>query len=306
MSAALDTIQWTEALAAAHVVSPPEFLIALGLLSFAGLANLLASLLHSAADAAPLDYTIVRTPLDRFEPARSLGFNFRGHFLQPDGHPRIHYLDEGRPDASYALLLLHGEPFWSQAWQKVVPPLAREARVVVPDMVGFGLSDKWVDWRQYSLARHADSLLQLVDRLGLGRPPGQQVVLVGHNWGWMVGAEMARQRPDLFSRLVILNTNNLPDGEAALGRYRSLLWTGLDPCQVLLYGHVGPVPGAERLVPRLPRRHGPAEDPLPPQAPHALPQRQVHQGRGGGSALHCNTMQSNALPYNALHCTALH
>ena len=91
---------------------------------------------------------------------------------------------------------------------------------------------RWVDWRQYSLAKHATSLLQLVDHLKIPNDKEVacndatwstlsnllEVILVGHNWGWMVGAEIARRRPELFSKLIILNTNNLPDGEALLER----------------------------------------------------------------------------------------
>ena len=216
------TILWTEALVSQEGVSPAEVLLSLLLLSWAQLASLLARLLHQTRDSLPLDTRVVRTPLVQFSLPRAQGYTFPSHFFQPRGQPRMHYLQEGQTDAPRALLLLHGEPFWSQAWVKVLPALSSENWVVVPDMVGFGLSDKWVDWRQYSLARHADSLLQLVEHLGLGRE-GQEVVLVGHNWGWMVGVEMARRRPDLFSRLVILNTNNLPDGEAELDRFSSSL-----------------------------------------------------------------------------------
>ena len=218
------TIQWTEALLATTTTSWPEILLSLLLLSFSLVSSLLASLLHHHADTLPLSYSVVRTPFPQFSLPRSLGYTFPSHYHQPSSQPRLHYLDEGPREAPLALVLLHGEPFWSQCWQKVVPSLSQQARVVVPDMVGFGLSDKWVDWRQYSLASQAGSLLELVDSLGLGEG-GRQVVLVGHNWGWMVGAEMARRRPGLFSRLVILNTNNLPDGEVEVARYSSVaLW----------------------------------------------------------------------------------
>jgi len=213
------TIQWTEALVDQEELTPAALLLSLLLLAFSLVANSLAAAVHLVADSAPLDTTVVRTPLKEFAAARRLGYTFPSHFFQPPGQPRLHYLSEGSPSSPTLLLLLHGEPFWSQAWTKVIPPLASEHWLVVPDMIGFGLSDKWVDHRQYSLARHADSILQLLDSLGIGQ--GQQVVLVGHNWGWMVGAEVARRRPHLFHRLVILNTNNLPDGEAQLARFSS-------------------------------------------------------------------------------------
>jgi len=213
------TIRWTELLVGRDPPSASAAFFAIFLLSFAHIASLLASLLYSVVDKAPLSSAVVRTPLRHFDTARLSGYTFQSKFFKPSHQPRMHYLTEGSPSSSRVLILLHGEPFWSQAWQKVIPALSEESWLVVPDMIGFGLSDKWVDWRQYSLAKHATSLLQLVDHLKI--PNDKEVILVGHNWGWMVGAEIARRRPKLFSKLIILNTNNLPDGEALLERFSS-------------------------------------------------------------------------------------
>ena len=73
----------------------------------------------------------------------------------------------------------------------------------------------------YDLDLHLDSVILLMDHLNIDGL-GHEVTLVGHDWGWMVGAGVARLRPGLFSKLLILNTNNLPDSEAELGRYRHL------------------------------------------------------------------------------------
>ena len=118
------------------------------------------------------------------------------------------------------LVLLHGEPFWSFAWTRVIPGLSSEYRVIVPDLIGFGLSDMFVDWRKYNLDLHTETVIRLLDSLGVD---GSQhdVVFVGHNWGSMIGSGVARLRPTLFSKLVFLNTNNLPDGELELGRYKT-------------------------------------------------------------------------------------
>ena len=70
----------------------------------------------------------------------------------------------------------------------------------------------------YDLNLHLETVILLMEHLGVGGS-SQEVTMVGHNWGWMVGAGVARLRPSLFSKLVILNTNNLPDGEAELDRY---------------------------------------------------------------------------------------
>lgn len=82
-------------------------------------------------------------------------------------------------------------------------------------MIGFGKSDKYVDYRAYTLRLHTESLKELLNYLGLHR----DLILVGHNWGWMIGAAMSLENQSLFKRFVILNTNNVPDGEMNLFRY---------------------------------------------------------------------------------------
>ena len=99
-------------------------------------------------------------------------------------------------------------------------------------------------------------------------------MLVGHNWGWMVGAEMARRRPNLFSKLVILNTNNLPDGEALLERYFHVLWLALIALvKVLLNIHMVAVPSDKFLVPSLPGCHGPPPTTFSLKPPDLLPEQ---------------------------------
>ena len=219
------TPDWTVLMVDSLPLSLSEVLLALVLLSYVMLAELFSLLIHFHADLLPISTEVVRTPLHNFAISRSLGFNFQANYLKLPGIPRIHYLDEGPVDSDHVLLLLHGEPFWSFCWTKVIPGLSRRARVIVPDLVGFGLSDKFMDWRMYNLDLHKRTLAGLMDHLGIDGSR-QQVTLVGHNWGWMVGVGLARERPKLFSKLVILNTNNLPDGEAEVARYQSFsTWT---------------------------------------------------------------------------------
>jgi len=192
-----------------------------GLLSFVIMAELMSSIIHFWADSLPISSSVVRTPFSNFEISRSLGFNFQPNYLKLPDIPRIHYLDEGSSDSEQVLVLLHGEPFWSFCWTKVIPGLSKKARVIVPDFVGYGLSDKFQDYRKYNLDLHKKTLAGLMKHLGIdGR--SQKVTLVGHNWGWMIGAALAREEPNLFSKLIIMNTNNLPDGEAHLTRYNSV------------------------------------------------------------------------------------
>lgn len=220
---------WTALMADQHPLQPAEVVLGLLLLALALVTDLLARVTRHPWDLLTSPDTRLARRLDPDQVLalpRTLGYHYKSHYLSPPGQPRLHYLSEGPPDAPTVLLLLHGEPFWSFSWSRLLPHLLHltggQVRIVVPDLPGFGLSDKPVDWRQYNLRLHKRAVGALVDSLGL---QGREVVLVGHNWGWMVGAGLARDRPDLFSKLVVLNTNNLPDGEILPGRYqRTSTW----------------------------------------------------------------------------------
>ncbi|MDQ5822230.1 MAG: haloalkane dehalogenase [Actinomycetota bacterium] len=138
---------------------------------------------------------VYRTPGERF--ANLPGYPFEPHYVDQDGL-RMHYVDEGegRP-----VLLLHGEPTWSYLYRKVIPPLRRVGRVVAPDYLGFGRSDKPVarDW--YTFDRHVESIERLIDELDL-----RDATVVVQDWGGPIGCRVAVSRPDRVSRLVILNT----------------------------------------------------------------------------------------------------
>merc|ERR1719328_963240 len=83
----------------------------------------------------------------------------------------------------------------------------------------FFRSDKYVDWRAYDLELHKSTLLQLLDQVGIFEKYNTNITLVGHNWGFLLGAAIIKDHPELFDRLVILNVNNLPDGEIDLQRF---------------------------------------------------------------------------------------
>lgn len=156
---------------------------------------------------------ILRTPDERF-----LGlpdFPFEPHYVDFEG-ARMHYLDEGPRDAE-VVVCLHGEPTWSFLYRKMIPPLTRAGyRVVAPDWIGFGRSDKWVDRSAYSYERHARSLANLVDSLSL-----RALTPVVQDWGGLIGLPWAAENSDRVARLVILNTA-LPAGEAPPLAFR--LW----------------------------------------------------------------------------------
>jgi len=111
---------------------------------------------------------------------------------------RLAYLDEGDGDP---VLLLHGEPTWSYLYRKVLPPVAEVGRVVAPDYVGFGRSDKPTDPAWYSYDRHAAPIRSLVESLDLRR-----LTIVVQDWGGPIGMRIAAEAPDRVDRLVVLNT----------------------------------------------------------------------------------------------------
>jgi pimeloyl-ACP methyl ester carboxylesterase len=112
---------------------------------------------------------------------------------------RMHYLDEGQGPA---VVLLHGNPTWSFMWREMVVALRHDYRVIVPDHVGCGLSDRPVAGTyEYRLAERADDVLRLLDGLKV-----EQAALVGHDWGGAIGLGVAIRSPGRFSRLVLMNT----------------------------------------------------------------------------------------------------
>ena len=119
---------------------------------------------------------VYRTPDDRFTDLP--GFPFEPHYVEINGM-RIHYVDEG---AGEAVLCLHGEPTWSFLYRKMIPPLASRHRVLVPDFVGFGRSDKFTEQDEYSFDLHTETLRGFVEALDL-----RDVTLVVHDWGGLWG-----------------------------------------------------------------------------------------------------------------------
>lgn len=103
------------------------------------------------------------------------------------------------------VLMIHGNPTWSFLYRKVFAALQGEPfRAIAPDLIGLGLSDKPRDWKEHSLRRHGEALLQFVERLDL-----QNIILVVQDWGGPIGAWMASQAPQRVSALLLLNTSLL-------------------------------------------------------------------------------------------------
>ncbi len=132
-------------------------------------------------------------------PFRDL-YPWRGHHLDVGRGVRMHYLDEGSGEP---LVMLHGNPSWSFYWRSLVAGLSPRYRVVVPDHVGCGLSDKPGDADyDYVLDRRVADLGRLLDSLGLTK----DITLVVHDWGGMIGLAFATLHPGRVRRLVVLNT----------------------------------------------------------------------------------------------------
>ena len=126
---------------------------------------------------------------------------------------RMHYLDEGPKDASLTWLCLHGNPAWSYLYRKMIPVfLAQGHRVVAPDLIGFGKSDKPKKDSFHSFETHRQSLLELVERLDLNK-----VVLVVQDWGGILGLTLPMSAPQRYSGLLVMNTT-LTSGEAPLSK----------------------------------------------------------------------------------------
>lgn len=144
---------------------------------------------------------VIRTPDSRFE--NLIGYPFEPHYVHVNGL-RMHYIEAG---SGPIILCLHGEPTWSYLYRRVIPTVSSVGRVIAPDLVGFGKSDKFTDPGDYSFQMHRDLLVGFIEALAL-----RDITLVVHDWGGLLGLRLAAEMPQMFSRLVILNTF-LPTGE---------------------------------------------------------------------------------------------
>ena len=145
----------------------------------------------------------LRTPDSNFKdlPDYSFAPNYVGNLRGFDGL-RGHYLDEGDPDSEEVLLCLHGEPTWSYLYRKMIPVfVSHGARVVAPDLIGFGKSDKPTDESVFTFKFHRDYLLALIEHLDL-----RNVTLVCQDWGGLLGLTLPMESPSRFKRLLIMNT----------------------------------------------------------------------------------------------------
>lgn len=191
--------------------------------------------------------SIKRTPDECFSGLHD--YPFEPHYLEIHdddfGALRMHYVDEGQKEGD-VILLLHGEPSWSYLYRHMIPPLAEKGfRVIAPDLIGFGKSDKLDSKAAYSYSRMVSWATQFIERSGI-----EQITLFCQDWGGLIGLRCVAARPDLFARLVISNTA-LPDGRdmgsAFLSWRRFAKWVPVFPVGTILdKGSVRALSDAER------------------------------------------------------------
>lgn len=156
----------------------------------------------------------LRTPDERFADLPDFAFTPR-HIEGVAGFEgiRIHYLDEGPREAEHTFLCLHGQPTWGYLYRKMIPVFTGAgARVVAPDLIGFGRSDKPSDEAFYTFSRHRDMLRAFVERLDL-----THITLVCQDWGGILGLTLPMDMPARFARLLVMNTA-LGTGDVPLGK----------------------------------------------------------------------------------------
>ncbi|MEA3076084.1 MAG: haloalkane dehalogenase [Actinomycetota bacterium] len=189
---------------------------------------------------------VLRTPDERF--ASLPDFPFEPHYVETSEGLRVHYLDEGPADAA-PVLLMHGEPSWSFLYRKVIPVLvAAGHRVVAPDLVGFGRSDKPAAQDDYSYQRHVEWMAEvLFDRLGLN-----DITFFGQDWGGLVGLRLVAAYPDRFARVVVANTGmptgDVPPNEAFLNWQNFAATSPVFPIGRIVAGGCATAPGDDVIA----------------------------------------------------------
>lgn len=150
---------------------------------------------------APTSWTTaetIRTPDARFE--NLADYPFSPNYMDVEGY-RIHYVDEGPQDGEL-ILLMHGQPSWSYLYRHMIPLLTGAGyRVIAPDLVGFGKSDKPLKQTDHSYQMHVDVMTAFAGQLDL-----QNVTLFAQDWGGLIGLRMVAEDPDRYDRIMISNT----------------------------------------------------------------------------------------------------
>jgi haloalkane dehalogenase len=159
---------------------------------------------------------ILRTPSENFNNLKDYSFeeNYIEFSLTLDAVDtvmpvRMHFIDENK-DSEDIVLLLHGEPSWSYLYRHMIPILVKAGkRVIAPDLIGFGKSDKLPDRESYTYENHIDWTSNIIKKLDL-----KNITFFGQDWGGLIGLRLVADNPDLFSGMVLANTS-LPIGKGS-------------------------------------------------------------------------------------------
>ena len=146
---------------------------------------------------------ILRTPEECFNNLEDYNFNenYITITIADNLSARMHYVDVNS-DSDETILLLHGEPTWSYLYRKMIPILEKSGkRIIAPDLIGFGKSDKIKEKEEYTYERHVVWTSEIISQLGL-----KNITLFAQDWGGLIGLRMVANHPELFDGLVLSNT----------------------------------------------------------------------------------------------------
>ncbi len=146
---------------------------------------------------------VLRTPDDYFESLVNYNYS-TNYFTDLEGYEglRVHYLDEG-DSSKEVFLCLHGQPTWGYLYRKMISTFVDEGfRVIVPDLIGFGRSDKPIDDRVYTFDFHRSMLISFIKKLSLER-----ITLVCQDWGGVLGLTLPMEFPSIIKKLLLMNTD---------------------------------------------------------------------------------------------------
>lgn len=150
---------------------------------------------------------VLRTPDERFE--NLLDYPFKPNYVEVEGL-RIHYVDVGENE-NETVLMLHGEPSWSFLYRRMITIVSDAGyRVVAPDLVGFGKSDKPAEMSDYTYQRHVNCMSVFIEELDL-----KNITLVCQDWGGLIGLRLAAEHEERFKRITAANTG-FPTGQGEI------------------------------------------------------------------------------------------
>jgi haloalkane dehalogenase len=144
--------------------------------------------------------SVLRTPNERF--ANLPGFDYEPHYVEVEGL-RMAYYETGTGDP---ILCMHGEPMWGYLYRRMMPVLSQVGRVIVPDLIGFGRSDKPVAENAYSYKSHVRWMKRF-----LATMDSKNITIVTQDWGGSIGLRLVADMPERFKRVVMMNTG-IPSG----------------------------------------------------------------------------------------------